>query len=130
MYQETTREICITVEPTFLDDQSEPAQGRFIWSYKITIDNKGGEPVQLVSRHWRITDARGRTREVRGPGVIGEQPTIQPGNSYQYTSGAPLETPSGTMSGTYRMRMSSGESFDVGIPLFVLDSPYEARQVH
>ena len=130
MYQETTRDISVTVEPSFLEDQSEPAQGRFIWAYKVTIDNKGAEAVQLVSRYWRITDSRGRTREMRGPGVIGEQPTIQPGNSYQYTSGAPLETPSGFMSGSYKMRSPSGESFDVGIPMFALESPYEKRQVH
>ena len=86
--------------------------------------------MQLLSRYWRITDARGRVREVRGDGVIGEQPVIAPGRAFEYTSGAPLETPSGFMTGTYGMRASTGESFEVGIPLFALESPYEAKGMH
>ncbi len=129
-YEETTRNIRIAVEPAFLDEQSEPDENRYLWSYHITIENKGGETVQLLSRYWRITDARGRVREVRGDGVIGEQPLLKPGTSFEYTSGAPLETPSGFMGGSYRMRASSGELFDVGIPLFALESPYEAKRVH
>jgi ApaG protein len=129
-YEETTRNIRIAVEPNFLNDQSEPEENRYLWSYHVTIENKGGEAVQLLSRYWRITDSRGRVREVRGDGVIGEQPVIKPGASFEYTSGAPLETPSGFMGGTYRMRAPSGEMFDVGIPLFALESPYEAKRVH
>jgi len=130
-FEETTRDIRVAVEPSFLDDQSEPEESRYVWAYRVTIENKGAEPVQLVSRHWRITDAHGRQREVRGSGVIGEQPVIAPGHSFEYTSGAPLETPSGLMSGSYKMRAErTGESFDVSIPLFALDSPYEARRVH
>ena len=129
-YEEVTRDIRVAVEPSFLDDQSEPEDGRYLWSYRVTIENNGKENVQLLSRYWRITDARGRVREVRGSGVIGEQPVIAPGRSYEYTSGAPLETPSGVMTGTYRMRLDTGESFEIGIPMFALDSPYEVRRVH
>ena len=129
-YEETTRDIRVAVEPSFLEDQSEPEDGCYIWAYRVVIENRGAEAVQLISRYWRITDARGRTREVRGSGVIGEQPTIEPGRSYEYSSGAPLETPSGFMTGSYRMLDSKGESFDITIPMFVLDSPYEDRQVH
>jgi ApaG protein len=129
-YEEVTRDILVAVEPSFLDDQSEPDEGRYIWAYRVTIENNGSQPVQVLSRFWRITDARGRTREVRGSGVIGEQPVIAPGRSYEYTSGAPLETPSGFMTGTYRVRMDSGESFDIGIPMFALESPYEVKRMH
>lgn len=129
-YEEVTRDIRVAVEPSFLDDQSEPEEGRYIWAYRVTIENNGDKPVQVLSRFWRITDARGRVREVRGSGVIGEQPVIAPGRSYEYTSGAPLETPSGFMTGTYRVRVDSGESFDIGIPMFALESPYEVRRMH
>ena len=130
VYQETTRGIRIAVEPSFLDDQSEPDERRYLWAYHITIENLSAETVQLLSRYWRITDSMGRTREVRGHGVIGAQPIIAPGNSYEYSSGAPLETPSGFMTGTYQMRTPSGENFDVAIPMFALESPYEKRLVH
>lgn len=130
MYEEITRNIRVAVEPSFVEGQSVPAERRFIWAYKVTIENRGQEPVQLISRLWKITDSHGRTREVSGPGVIGEQPTIAPGATFQYTSGAPLETPSGLMTGTYRMRGTNGESFEVGIPVFALESPYEPRQIH
>jgi ApaG protein len=129
-YEETTRNIQIAVEPEFLDDQSEPDEHRYLWSYRVSIENRGPETVQLLSRYWRITDSRGRVREVRGNGVIGEQPVIKPGEKYQYSSGAPLETPSGFMGGSYRMKTTAGEFFDAGIPTFALESPYEARRVH
>ena len=129
-YEEITRDIRIAVEPNFLDDQSEPEESRYLWSYRLTIENKSALTVQLLSRYWRITDARGRIREVRGEGVIGEQPVIAPGRAYEYTSGAPLETASGFMTGTYHMRASTGENFEVGIPMFALESPYEARRMH
>ena len=130
VYEETTRGIRVAVEPDFLQDQSAPEESRYVWAYHVTIENRGAEPVQLLSRYWRITDSLGRTREVRGPGVIGVKPTIAPGNSHRYSSGAPLETASGFMSGSYRMRANSGEEFDVAIPMFALESPYEMRQVH
>ena len=130
MFEEITRNIRVAVEPSFLHEQSEPAEGRYLWSYRVTIENRGREPVQLLSRYWRIIDARGRTREVTGPGVVGEQPVIEPGESFEYTSGAPLETPSGFMNGSYRMVSASGENFEIGIPMFALDSPFEAQQRH
>jgi len=130
LYEETTRNIRVAVEPNFLEDESEPEDGRFLWSYHVTIENKSSETVQLLSRYWRITNSRGVVREVRGDGVIGEQPVLKPGQAFEYTSGAPLETASGFMSGSYRMRSASGESFDIGIPMFALESPYEVRRMH
>jgi len=129
-YEEVTRDIRVAVEPSFLEEQSQPDEGRYLWSYHVTIENKGRDTVQLLSRYWRITDGRGRVREVRGDGVIGEQPVIKPGHAFQYTSGAPLETPSGFMTGTYHVRSTSGESFDIGIPMFALESPYEVRRMN
>lgn len=128
-YEETTGKIRIAVEPDFLDEQSEPEQGRFLWAYHITIENRGEIAVQLLSRYWRITDARGRVREVRGDGVVGEQPTIAPGSAFEYTSGAPLETSCGFMTGKYQMCDASGKSFEVSIPTFALESPYEKQRV-
>ena len=129
-YEETTGAIHIAVEPDFLDDQSQPEAGRYLWAYRVTIENRGATPVQLMSRYWRITDARGRVREVRGDGVVGEQPVIEPGSSFQYTSGAPLETACGFMTGKYIMRDAAGRGFEVGIPMFALDSPYEGQRLH
>ena len=125
-YETVTRNIRVAVVPNFLDDESEPSEGRYLWAYHITIENKGGEAVQLLSRHWRITDSRGRVREVRGAGVVGEQPVLQPGEAYEYSSGTPLDTPSGFMVGTYEMHSTGGDVFDVAIPAFSLDLP-EAR---
>jgi len=130
MFEETTRNIRVAVEPSFLEDQSEPDENRYLWAYRIVIENRGAETVQLVSRHWRITDGRGRLREVKGDGVVGEQPVLAPSGRFEYTSGVPLETPSGFMTGSYRMRSAQGESFDIGIPTFALDSPYERGRVH
>ena len=129
-YQETTRAITVTVEPTYLEDQSSPEESHYVWKYHVRIDNGGGETVQLRNRYWRITDSLGRVQEVRGAGVVGAQPTIGPGESFQYTSGCPLETASGTMSGRYQMMSASGESFEAEIPAFLLESPYERRQIH
>jgi ApaG protein len=123
MYQERTRSIQISVEPFYLDDQSAPEQNRFVFGYRVQIDNQGGEVVQLVSRHWRITDALGRTMEVKGAGVVGQQPVLQPGETFEYTSGTPLTTPSGIMVGSYGMVTKEGEHFDVAIPAFSLDAP-------
>jgi ApaG protein len=123
MYQESTRSIQISVESFYLDDQSAPEQSRFVFGYRIQIDNQGGEVVQLISRHWRITDALGRTMEVRGAGVVGQQPVLRPGERFEYTSGTPLSTPSGIMVGSYEMVTTAGEHFEVQIPAFSLDAP-------
>ncbi|MGH6873308.1 MAG: Co2+/Mg2+ efflux protein ApaG [Rhizomicrobium sp.] len=130
IYQSITRGIRVTVKPSFLDDQSDPEDGRFLWSYQVTIENNGMDTVQLLSRHWRITDGSGRIQDVRGPGVVGAQPILEPGQTFQYTSGCPLPTPAGAMSGHYDMRGSTGDNFSVEIPLFLLESPHERRQIH
>src|SRR5579862_8512367 len=125
MFTETTRSIKITVRPAFLPQQSSPGDNHFAWAFNIRIENLGSETVQLQSRHWRITDALGHVQEVKGPGVVGETPVLRPGDSFEYQSGVPLETPSGIMAGTYRMRTEAGEKFDVTIPAFSLDSPHQ-----
>ncbi len=130
MYTEITRAIKVTVRPTFLEDQSSPDENHFVWAYHIRIENLGSETVQLRSRHWRITDAMGRTQEVNAPGVVGEKPVLEPGQSFEYQSGTPLGTPSGIMAGSYKMQSSNGEQFDVRIPPFSLDSPHQPLQLH
>lgn len=130
MYQRTTRNIHVSVEPIFLGDQSTPDENYYVWAYTVRIRNKGKETVQLRSRHWKITDAQGRVHEVRGQGVVGKQPVIKPGACYEYSSGAPLSTPSGFMAGHYQMRNAAGETFAVEIPLFSLDSPFDKTRVH
>ena len=130
MYAEITRSIKITVKPVYLEDQSSPSENHYVWAYHIRIDNEGSRTVQLINRYWRITDALGRTQEVRGAGVVGEQPVLHPGETFEYTSGTPLSTPTGFMVGTYEMEASDGERFDVKVPLFSLDSPYQTRQLH
>ncbi len=123
MYTATTRHITVSVTPSFLPDQSEPAERRWVFSYRIAIENGSRETVQLRSRYWHITDAHGHVEEVRGPGVVGEEPILSPGDSFTYTSGCPLPTPSGFMRGTYRMQRIDGSLFDVEIPSFSLDAP-------
>jgi ApaG protein len=130
MYTKQTHHISITVEPTFLEDQSLPADNHYVWAYSIWIENQGAETVQLLSRQWRIRDSKGVVHEVKGEGVVGERPIIQPGASYHYTSGTPLSTPSGIMEGSYYMITQKGEHFEVEIPAFSLDSPYETAVVH
>ena len=130
MYQKTTRSIEVTVIPLYLDDQSDPAENRYVWAYQVSLENKGQETVQLLTRYWNITDANGKVLEVRGDGVVGEQPILRPNDVFEYTSGTPLSTPSGIMVGSYQMKTSDGESFDVAIPAFSLDSPYGQRQLH
>jgi ApaG protein len=122
-YMAITRGIAVSVEPTYLEANSSPATSRYLWAYRVTIENQGRETVQLLSRHWMITNARGEFTEVKGPGVIGKQPLLKPGESYSYTSGAPLDTPSGMMGGSYQMESDRGERFDIEIPTFSLDSP-------
>src|SRR5258707_13477867 len=130
MYERSTRNIHVAVQPAFLDDQSDPDEHRYLWSYTVTIENRGTETVQLLSRYWHITDGLGQVKEVRAPGVVGAQPVIAPGQSFKYTSGCPLPTASGFMSGKYQMRSSSGDAFQAEIPAFVLESPHEKRQIH
>jgi ApaG protein len=130
VYEQTTRGIRVRVLPAFLPDQSDPAEGRFLWSYTVTIENLGEEIVQLIARHWQITDEVGRRQEVRGPGVVGAQPVLEPGQHFEYTSGCPLPTASGAMNGRYLMKTVSGEAFEVDIPVFLLESPHERRQIH
>ena len=130
MYTATTRLIHVTVEPTYLDDQSVPIDDHYVWAYRVTIRNDGIDTVQLLNRHWRITDSLGRLQEVRGAGVVGEQPVLKPGEAFEYTSGTPLPTPSGIMVGSYEMTNATGERFEVEIPAFSLDSPHQARRVN
>lgn len=130
MYEAVTKGIRIRVKPQFLGDQSAPEDSYFFWSYTIDIANEGDVSVQLKSRVWRITDANGLTEEVRGPGVVGQQPHIAPGSSFSYTSGCPLKTPSGIMVGSYQMTTETGEMFDVAIPAFSLDCPFAVRRMN
>jgi ApaG protein len=130
-YSATTRGVRVTVQSFYLADQSRPEEGSYVWAYRIRIENTGRETVQLLHRTWLITDARGRTQRVHGAGVVGEQPVLEPGEAFEYTSGTPLETPSGFMTGTYHMvAPGSGETFDVTIPAFSLDSPGQDTRVH
>ena len=130
MYTETTRSIRIAVEPFYVADQSAPAKDRWVFGYRVRIENVGRETVQLLTRHWKITDGVGRVVEVRGDGVVGEQPLLAPGESFQYTSGTPLPTPSGIMAGSYQMVTDQGERFDVTIPAFSLDAPGAKRALN
>lgn len=130
MYQATTRAIRVTVEPTFVDSESSPEEGQYFWAYRIEIANLGKEIVQLRSRHWRITDANGKTEEVRGAGVVGKQPVLKPGEKFSYTSGCPLSTASGIMVGTYQMQNDKGETFSIEIPAFSLDVPGGKKTVN
>ncbi|PTW62130.1 ApaG protein [Breoghania corrubedonensis] len=123
MYSEETRGIEVVVEPTYLADQSAPSDDHYFWAYTVRIVNQSDDTVQLLSRHWKITDASGRVQEVRGAGVVGEQPVLRPGASYQYTSGCPLATTSGIMVGSYQMQTRDGDVFAVAIPAFPLDIP-------
>ncbi len=122
-YEKITRGIAVRVQPFYLEAQSTPEEGHYVWAYRVRIENKGDETVQLRTRYWRITDARGRIQEVRGPGVVGEQPVLKPGEMFEYTSGCPLPTSSGFMVGSYQMESADGETFDIAIPAFSLDSP-------
>lgn len=130
MYRATTNGIQVTVTPKYLADRSSAEDDRYFWAYTIEIVNKSAGTVQLKSRHWKITDARGKLEEVRGPGVVGEQPILKPGDRFEYTSGVPLTTPTGMMAGTYQMVTDGGEKFDVEVPAFSLDSPSTSRVLH
>ncbi len=130
-YTATTRGVRIRVRTLYLEDESEPEDNSWVWAYEVRIENHGTEAVQLLRRTWRITDARGRVQVVHGDGVIGQQPRLEPGEAFEYTSGTPLGTPSGFMGGAYHMVVTaSGEAFDAAIPSFSLDSPDVRPQVH
>ncbi len=126
----TTRGIVVRVKPIYLPGQSDPARSQYTWAYTVEIENHGAETAQLVARHWIITDGMGRVEEVKGPGVVGEQPVLKVGEGFQYTSGCPLTTPFGEMRGTYRMVTAGGEAFDVEIPAFALQGPGAARRMN
>ena len=130
MYQQVTHSIKITVQSFFLADQSDPEDHHYVWAYHVKMENEGSETVQLRRRHWKITDGYGRTHEVFGVGVVGEQPVLRAGDVYEYTSGTPLSTPSGIMTGVYMMEKTDGEMIEVKVPTFSLDSHYAELHVN
>jgi ApaG protein len=130
MYEAVTKGIRVSVTSQYLEEESSPNDNRYVWAYTVDIVNEGNETVQLRTRHWRITDARGRTEEVRGRGVVGQTPVMVPGASFSYTSSCPLATPSGIMMGTYQMTTGAGQSIDVAIPAFSLDSPHSKPRLN
>src|SRR5438270_13379098 len=125
MYTKVTQGIKVTAAPVYLPDQSEPGS-KYVWAYTITLENHSLETVKLLNRYWHITDGFGRSQEVRGPGVVGEQPVLKPGEAFRYTSGVPLSTPSGIMVGEYEMALENGDKFQVAVPAFSLESPFGA----
>lgn len=127
MYRAVTRKIEVIVEPFYLEEQSDPDDDRYVWGYKVVIANHSSETVRLMHRYWHITDQNGQVDEVSGPGVVGEQPSLRPGDTYEYSSGCPLDTPSGMMFGHYQMETEDGQLFEVEIPAFSLDAPGLAR---
>ena len=130
MYEATTRSIRVTVEPIFLEERSNPGANQYVWAYHVRIENRGTATVQLRNRYWHITDGLGRVQEVRGAGVVGEQPILRPGESYEYASGTPLATPSGIMRGSYEMEDEQGVRFDIVVPAFSLDSPHQSARLN
>ncbi len=130
MYRTTTRDIEVTVIPNYMPERSSVERGYFFWSYTIAITNRSRDTVQLKTRHWRITDGTGKLQEVKGAGVVGEEPVLKPGASFEYTSGVPLPTPSGFMTGSYGMVTEDGEHFDIEVPTFSLDTPTNHRSIN
>ena len=130
MYESTTKNIVVRVEPEFLREQSSPSDHRYIWAYTVEIENQSAADVQVVGRVWKIADRDGQFQEVHGEGVVGEKPVLKPGETFRYTSGAPLSAPSGVMLGSYDLEDIDGVRFDVDIPAFSLDSPYESRSIN
>ncbi len=130
MFEKRTHGIRVIVQPEYLPEQSDPSQNYYVWAYHVRIVNESDRTVQLRTRYWRITDAMGRIQEVRGAGVVGEQPVLRPGESFEYTSGTPLPTPSGFMTGTYQMEAEDGSLFEVEIPTFSLDIPDRSAPLH
>ena len=129
-YSHETWGVTVSVLPEYVEDDSDPGKRRFVWRYTVQIDNNVDHTIQLINRHWEITDAVGRRQIVDGEGVVGEQPVLHPGESYLYVSGCPLPEPSGMMAGHYGMRRDDGEEFRVTIPAFSLDSPYEPARAN
>lgn len=128
-YEQMTDDIAVSVTPVYLEEQSSPLDHHYVWAYQVKIENRGDTTVQLKNRHWTIVSATGQTQEVHGSGVVGEQPVLKPGMIFEYTSGTPLNTPSGIMMGRYEMEVSGkGETFDVEIPPFSLDSPHQPQR--
>ena len=130
MYTKTTKSINITVNPSYLDEHSEPEDQHYVWAYQITINNLGKETVQLKNRYWKIIDSNGTKQEIKGKGVVGEQPILNPGEKFEYTSGTPLSTPSGFMGGHYEMETIEGKKFEAIIPQFSLDSPFTSKELN
>ena len=130
VYEARTRDVLVRVAPVYMAEQSHPEEGQWLWSYVVEIENHGTETVTLMSRHWIITDALNRVEEVKGPGVVGEQPVLGPREAFRYNSGCPLTTPSGSMRGTYQMVTAAGDAFDVEIPAFSLHLPGALRRVN
>lgn len=128
MYSQTTRNIKIGVTPFYLEEQSDPPEHHYVWAYTVVLENIGTEVVKLLNRYWHITDANGAVQEVRGAGVVGEQPALRPHDVFQYSSGAALRTSSGIMTGSYEMETESGEKFLAAIPAFSLDSPDQFKR--
>ncbi len=130
MYEANTRGVHVSVTPHFMESESSPRDSRFFWAYTVEIVNEADMTVQLISRHWRITDAHGQLHEIKGPGVVGEQPVLRAGESFKYTSGCPLDTPHGSMVGAYQMVAENGDAFEAAIPAFPLQSPYAKIVLH
>jgi len=126
-YEQRTEDVIVRVLPEFLAEQSNPRDSRFIWAYTVEIDNQSGRDLTVTDRFWQIADSRGQVQEVRAAGVVGETPMVKSGETFRYTSGAPLTAPSGMMRGSYTMRSECGESFDIAVPTFLLDSPHEGH---
>lgn len=125
LFEQRTKDVIVRVEPEYLAEQSSPSDSRFIWAYTVEIDNQSDDDLRVTGRYWHIADSRGQVQEVRGQGVVGEKPVVRAGEQFRYTSGAPLSAPSGMMSGSYRVEPEHGEAYDIDIPVFVLDSPFE-----
>ena len=130
IFKSVTQGIEVVAEPEYSPERSDPDEDRYFWTYTITLTNRSGPQAQLISRHWDIVDEAGSRQNVDGPGVVGEQPVLAPGDHFRYTSGVPLATPSGMMSGHYRMQADDGSQFDIEIPAFSLDSPHAVRSVN
>ena len=130
MYSKTTNGVTVTVTPYFLDDQSSPQEGHFVWAYQVNITNFGNSSIKLNHRNWLIIDANGKVMNVQGDGVVGEFPIIKPGETFEYTSGTPLKTSNGIMQGFYLVSQDNGEKLKIDIPAFSLDSPYNKKNVH
>lgn len=129
MFSKTTHHIRVSVSPFYLEDQSDPEEHHYVWAYTVFVENEGERTVQLINRRWEITDSDGQLQEVTGPGVVGEQPVLEPSEAFQYTSGTVLPTPSGYMVGHYEMEdKASEERFFIEIPAFSLDSPHQLER--